>query len=113
MQYQINKRKDIVILKLSGEITIYQLQQFQEAIEAIKKQYPHFKNVLLDLKKVNYLDALALGNLSALSRELREKGGDVKIIHMNQDIKTTFDLAYLSKIYEIYNNLDQAIKSFS
>jgi len=53
-----------------------------------------------------------LGLLCAFSREVREQGGEIKLIHMNQDVKTVFDLAYLSKVYGIYDNVEAAIKSF-
>jgi len=61
---------------------------------------------------VGCFDALALGLLCAFSREVREQGGEIKLIHMNQDVKTVFDLAYLSKVYGIYDNVEAAIKSF-
>ena len=87
MEYKINKRNDILVLKLAGDITIYQLQHFKEAIEAIKKQKAPIKNVVIDLGEVNYFDSLALGILCAFSKEVREEGGDLKLIKMNKDVK--------------------------
>ena len=112
MEYQINRHGDIFVLKLSGDITIYQLQNFKEAIEALKKQKGEAKNVVIGLGGVNYFDSLALGSLCAFSKEVRDKGGDLKLINMNRDVRIVFDLAHLSKVYEIYDNIETAEKSF-
>ena len=112
MEYQIKKRDDVAVLKLSGEVTIYQIQQFKEAIEALKRQKFQTKNLVIDLKDVGYFDALALGSLCSFSRELREKGGDLKLAQVSPDVKVVFDLTHLSKVYEIYDDLEKAVKSF-
>jgi anti-sigma B factor antagonist len=112
MEYQIERRDDILVLKFSGDITVYQLQHFKQALEVVKKQKYQGKNIIIDLAEVDYFDALALGSLCAFSRQVREKGGDLKLINMNQDIKLVFDLSHLSKVYEIYDSMEKAVKSF-
>jgi anti-sigma B factor antagonist len=112
MEYQVDRRGDVFVLKLSGDITIYQLQDFKEAIETLKEKRGTIKNVIIDLGGVGYFDSLALGALCAFSKEVREKGGDLKLLNMNKDVRIVFDLAHLSKVYQIYDNIEAAEKSF-
>ncbi len=112
MEYQIERRDDILLLKLSGDITVYQLQQFKEALQAVKNQKHKVKNVIIDLAGIDYFDSLALGSLCDFSRQIREDGGDIRLVNMNKDVKLVFDLSYLSKVYEICDNMEKAVKSF-
>jgi anti-anti-sigma factor len=112
MEYTIDKRSKCHILKLTDDVTVYEVDRFREAFEALKKEKDFNNRVILDLENVGFIDALALGVLTGFSQEIREKGGDLKIVHMNEDIKTVFDLSHLSRIFETYNNPDEAAKSF-
>ena len=112
MEYKIKKDGDFTILNLEKDVSVYQFAKFKEAIAAIKKQEGNSKRVIIDLKEVGYIDALALGALTDFSKEVREGGGDIKIINMNEDIKLVFDLSRLSRVYEIYNSMQEAQKSF-
>ncbi len=112
MEYSIEKIHDgIVVLKLVGDISAYQLQNLKDTIQKLKAESGS-KKVILDLKDVGYLDAFALGIITSFSKELRDTGGDMKIVNMNNGIKLLFDLSHLSKVYETFNNIEEAAKSF-
>jgi len=113
MEYEIKNHKNVVVFKLSQPVTVYQLQEFKDAFQTLKGKLSQKKNVLMDLKKVSFLDPLALGVMVAFSKDLRENGGDLKILHMSNGVKQVFDESRLSKVYEVYDNMDDAVKSFS
>ena len=112
MEYRIEKSSNCYVLKLVNDITVYEVERLKEAFESAKKEKGFNNRIILDLEKVGFIDALALGVLTGFSQQLRENGGDVKITHMSEDIKTVFDLSHLSKIFEIYNSVEEAAKSF-
>ena len=112
MDYNIKSQYGCVVLLLLKDITLYEVGRFNEALNQVRKEKECAKNVIIDLEKVGFIDALALGAFTAFTKEVRDSGGDVKIINMNADIKAVFELTRLSKIYEIYDNLDKAISSF-
>lgn len=113
MDYRIEQGSGCYILKLADDVTVYEVERFREAFESVKKEKGFNNRVILDLEKVGFIDALALGVLTGFSQEVRENGGDVKIAHMSEDIKTVFDLSHLSRIFEIYNSVEEAAKSFA
>lgn len=113
MEYRIEQGSGYYILKLADDVTVYEVERFREAFESVKKEKGFNNRVILDLEKVGFIDALALGVLTGFSQEVRENGGDVKITHMSEDIKTVFDLSHLSRIFEIYNSVEEAAKSFA
>ena len=113
MEYEIKNEKNATILRLSKPITVYQLQKLKDAFQDCKTKLNHKKNVIVDLGGVPFLDALALGILVSFSKELRDGGGDIKLAHVNDDIKNVFELSHLSKVYESFDSVDAASKSFS
>lgn len=113
MEYSLEtKGKDTAILKLKDRITVYQLQKFKETFDEVKAKIGHRKHLILDFGSLLYIDALALGIIVSFSKEFREKGGDIKIAHMDGDLRLLFDLSHLSKVYEIYGSVEEAEKSF-
>ena len=114
MDYKIENSGNVFVLRLLKDISIYQLGRFKEAIEEIKKkEATGGKRVVIDLKEVGFIDALALGVLTTFSKEMRDAGGEVKLASMNEDIRLVFDLSHLSKVYEIHATSEEAVKSFS
>ena len=112
MEYKIKTQNDCLVLSLVKDITLYEVGRFNEALGQVKKEKDHAKKIVVDLEKVGFIDALALGAFTAFTKEVRDNGGDVKLANVNEDIKSLFELTRLSKIYEIYDNLDKAISSF-
>jgi anti-anti-sigma factor len=111
MEYQIEKRQDCLLIKLSKDITVYQLAGFKDALEKLAKIAEPNSQIIIDLKDVLFMDEFALGILANFSRGIREMSGDVKFIHMNNDIKLIFDLTHLSTVYGIFRNLEEALNS--
>ncbi len=113
MEYEIKNEKNSTVLKLTKPISVYQLQKLKDAFQDCKSQLNQKKNVILDLGDVPFMDALALGILVSFSKEIRECGGDVKLVNLNDDVRNVFELSHLSKVYESFDSVEAASKSFS
>jgi len=114
MQYdwEINGN-NTAIVRFKDRITVYQLQKFKETFDEIRTKIGDRKRLILDFESLEYIDALALGIIVAYSKSFREKGGDIKIANMNEDLKLIFDLSRLSKVYEVYDSIQEADKHFA
>lgn len=113
MEYKIESgQNDTLILILSNDITLYQVDKFKESLRKVRHAEENVRNVIIDLKDVGFIDSLALGALTTFSREIREEGGDVKLVNLNEKIQQLFNVTRLSKTYEIYKSVDKAVKSY-
>lgn len=113
MNYTFEKKsRKFSILKLGDRITIYQLQEFKQLLEEVRKKLGDEKNLIIDFNNLLYMDPLALGIIVAFSKEFREKGGDIKIINTNGDLSLIFEMSRLSKVYEIFKSSEEAERSF-
>lgn len=113
MDYSIEIKSDnLAVAKLSGKVTIYQLQRFKDLLKEVKGSIGNRKRLVFDFADLQYVDSLALGVIVAFSKEFRENGGDIKIVHMSGDLSLIFDMSRLSKVYDVYDNIEEAGRSF-
>lgn len=82
----------------------------QKVIDLIAEN--NASKVILDLHHLNFIDSSGLGSLLSLLRALNGRGGDLKIASMTKPIRTVFELVCMHKIFEIYNNVEEAKRSF-
>ncbi len=70
------------------------------------------KNILIDLSQIEFADSSFLGSIvSGLKRVSSEKG-DIKICGLQPTLKSLFELTRLYKVFEIYDNKEDALSSF-
>lgn len=67
---------------------------------------------LLDFSELDYISSAGLGVLIGMLREVREKGGDLKIINMSEKIQRIFNLLGFSKLLKVYPDEGTALASF-
>lgn len=113
MEHKIDAgQNETLLVKLSGDITIYQVDKFKEVLAEVKRLEAKIKNVVLDLSGVGFIDSLALGALTTFAREVRDDGGDVKLAGLTEEVRALFELTRLSETYEIYKDAKKAAKSY-
>jgi anti-sigma B factor antagonist len=67
---------------------------------------------LLDFSDLDYISSAGLGVLIGMLREVREKGGDLKIMRMSEKIQRIFNLLGFSKLLKVYPDEETALASF-
>ena len=71
------------------------------------------KNVLLDLSGVHYIDSTRLGELIAAHITVSRNGGRLKLVNVPPRVVELLTLAGLSDIFERFNSIEDAEKSFN
>lgn len=71
------------------------------------------KQVIIDLSDTLYLNSTALGILVSAHRQFGERGGRVKLCGVNKSIDNILVITKLSLVFEVYDTIEEAIKSFS
>lgn len=69
-------------------------------------------NILIDLSKVEYVDSSGLGALLFGHRQVKANSGKLKLLHLNQKVRTLIRIANLENILQGYEDEEQALKSF-
>ena len=105
------ERNDLLILHIEGEIDVYNAYELRNEInQAIEKKY---FDLIIDLKNVSYIDSSGLGVLVSGVKSLMNNQGSLKLVDLNEKIRSLTKLTGLEKFFEIYDNIDEAIASVS
>ena len=104
------KNNVLVALVSEKRATVEISSKFKE--ELLLKIDDGNENVIVDLDICEFVDSSFLGALVAGLKKATMKSGDLKIIGLQPPVKAMFELTRLYRIFDIYDNQDEAISSF-
>ncbi|RMD91602.1 MAG: anti-sigma factor antagonist [Calditrichaeota bacterium] len=112
MQIKEQMQGDVAIINLKGKLMGG--PETQAIHEKVKEMVENgVKKVVIDLGKVKWMNSSGLGALMGAMTTLRNAGGDLKLANVTDKVQSLFMITKLITIFETYNSVDEAVKSFS
>ncbi len=101
----------VTMLDLRGRIT---LGEETGALREKVKQIVASGNlrIILNLADILYIDSVGLSTLVACYTSVRKQGGELKLLHLTKRVKDVLQITRLSTVFEIFNSLEEARRSF-
>ena len=98
------------ILDLSGDIDLSHSPEMRKVLllEIKEKRIP---KLLLNLKNVRYIDSSGIASLVEGLKASRDHGSRLILYGLNTTVREVLQLSRLQKIFEIYEDEDQALSS--
>jgi anti-sigma B factor antagonist len=109
-EYKQEERDGVLIFKLKGSLDIGTVSSVRTHIEPLLSSNLH--KVLFDLYDLEQIDSSGVTAFIVIFKRVRSNKGDVKIFGLKGQPREIFSLLRLDRIFEIYQNLDEAIASF-
>jgi anti-sigma B factor antagonist len=110
----INERRvgDVTILDLKGRLrigggTVALHRSIRSLIAEGKTQ------ILLSLAEVTFIDSSGLGELVSSQVSLSNKGGVLKLVHLNEQLRELMTVTKLLTVFECYDDEPAALVSFN
>jgi anti-anti-sigma factor len=107
------KREDVesvTVLTHTEETSLCDPRPLKEMCAALVKEGRY--RVILNLENVSSLTTMYLEGLVTVLKLFREHGGTLKLLHLQPAVSSIMHLTRLSRIIEIFNDRDTAVKSF-
>jgi anti-anti-sigma factor len=92
----------IKVLKPSGIFDGTKASEFRQEINDLVQE--GIKYILIDLKKVSFMDSSGLGALVLILKTVRTAGGRLFLTSINEQIKMLFELTNMDKVFEIISD---------
>lgn len=70
-------------------------------------------NVIFDFSQLLFIDSAGLGALIGFFKQIRKKGGDVKIVLLNPTILKMFEITRMDRVFKLYASRNDAISAFN
>src|SRR5689334_4208924 len=111
LKAEVRRVGDVSIIDLSGRVT---LGEGSGLVRSTIKQAVSSgqKNILVNLKDVNYIDSAGLGELVGSYATVTNTGGSIKLLHPQGKV---LDLLQVTKLYTVFIAFDdetEAVRSF-
>ncbi len=110
MELKIEKRGDVTVIGLPC-IGL----DAGNAVEFKKDVAPLLQDshkVILDLSSVVFMDSAGLGAILSVLKKVSSDKGELKLSGMGKEIRALFELVRMHRILDVYNDTDQAVRSF-
>ena len=88
------------------------IQQIGAEITRIVDAKPSPK-VLISFTNVDHLSSAALGTLITINNRIRSKDGQLRLANIDPQIHEVFKITKLDKLFQIHENTQKALASFS
>ena len=109
----INERRigDVTVLDLKGRIrNTGRTRSLHNSISCLVEEGK--TRILLNLSQVTHIDSSGLDELVSSRVTVSNKGGEIKLLHLTEQMREVLTKANLSAVFDIYNNEYDAIASF-
>ncbi|NOY76784.1 MAG: STAS domain-containing protein [Calditrichaeota bacterium] len=102
--------EDIVYIRIIGYIdTTTSLELVQHFKDLMKKGNYQF---VVDMSGVNYVSSAGWGVFVGEIKDIRDNGGDIKIVHMTPEVYDVFEMLEFNRILKVYDSVPEAINEF-
>jgi anti-sigma B factor antagonist len=102
---------DISVLDVQGRITVGEGNiMLREVVTNLLEKGN--KRILLNLRKVGYIDSAGLGELVRTHISLQRQGGNLKMVNLDQKVQDLLKATSLHRVFDVYQDEASAIQSF-
>lgn len=103
---------DVTILDLDGKIVIG-----EDSVGALRKAMRHLvdegkEKILLNLKRVGYIDSSGIGELVSSYTTIDKNGGQLKLINLTERARELLTITKLLTVFDVYEAESEALNSF-
>lgn len=109
-EYKKEERDGIIIFTLAGSLDIGTVSTMRADLDSLLSTGQH--KVLFDLYDLEQIDSSGIGAIIALFKRVRSNRGEMKISRLMGQPREIFSLLRLDRVFEIYDDSDEAFKSF-
>ena len=94
---------DRIMVRLAGELDHCCAQTVRRELDALIAD-PSVRSLILDLTALQFMDSSGIGVVLGRYRQMRDRGGQVAVIHMNPHVARIFHMSGMDRVIV---NLDE------
>jgi anti-sigma B factor antagonist len=101
----------VTVLDLSGRITLGEGSALLRSTIRELLEEKRFK-ILVDLGDINYIDSSGIGELVSAFTTVRNRGGELKLLHLTKKVHDLLQITKLYTVFEVHSDEVAALRSF-
>lgn len=109
MKINIDTIQGINVIKLIGDVDMSSSPDIRDHFLNMLKKKPPV--IVIDMNEVDYIDSSGVATFVECLQGLMKHNGVLKISNLKENVLDVFKLARLDTIFELYDNLEDALKA--
>ncbi len=101
---------NVTVVSCSGRIVFG--EETTELCRSVRTLFPQNRNVVLNLRAVDFVDSGGLGAVVGLVLAARNLGGDLKICDVTRRVREVLRVTHLDSVIDITRHEEEAIGAF-
>jgi len=105
---------DVTVATIMGEEILEEvhISELRNSLTSLVEQGGQIK-LVLDFRNVRFLSSAVLGLLIRVLKKIYEQDGRLRLCGIDPKIQEVFKITRLNQIFDIYDDVDSAVASFS
>ncbi|MGQ9631459.1 MAG: STAS domain-containing protein [bacterium] len=108
MEINIGSKGDFAVIELAGEVDVSNAVKIKDTIRDLVGDDKI--KIVMDFSRVSYIDSFGIGVLVSSLMTIKKGNGTMRLANINENIRKIFELTKLQKFFDIYGNVDEAIR---
>lgn len=100
---------DKLLVGLDGELDHFCAQSIRRELDG-QLADPTIRQLILDFSSLTFMDSSGIGVILGRYRILRERGGSVAVIHMNEHVARIFHMSGMDKVIRQLDRKQEAVR---
>jgi anti-sigma B factor antagonist len=110
MGFTVSNQGDVTVVEVEGQLIVGNRQELKQRV--LDDLEGGARKFVVDFAETGYIDSSGLGVLVSLSKKIREKGGELRLSSLNEDLRTLFELTKLDTLFRITDDKEAALEGF-
>lgn len=98
MDFTIREDSSTITITIIGPMELHSIKEFQNKVIELETAAP--RDIVLDIKEVEYIDSTGISVLITLNRQQKKNGKSLKIINASQRVANLLELSSLSDLLQ-------------
>ncbi|MDH5716169.1 MAG: STAS domain-containing protein [Spirochaetia bacterium] len=111
MKTKTKRKNDLWIFAIDGPIKSGMEFTLADELETFLHQ-SDVPKIIVDMKKVPFINSAALGIFLSIFREVEKKNGRFGICSLSADVENLLEITKLDSVLEVFKNQEDAVESF-
>jgi len=113
MSVKVREKDGVIVFDLAGEIRLSDNVSPGLQRQVVEQLAEGKSDILLNFAKVDFIDSYGIGDIVASYLAVKEHKGRLKLSCLSPKIWLIFHYSGLTRVLEIFDSEEKAVKSFS
>jgi anti-sigma B factor antagonist len=100
----------VVIVRVKGFMDLLQVEHFEHYLDEVIKNQTN--KIVLDLSELEYISSAGLGAIIGRIRDVRTKGGDIKIGNCSSTVADILEILGFALVFSLAKTNEEAMRLF-